>query len=278
MSWFSVAEAVFAEVEREERESGKKQPRTAAIAHAALILGKSESLISRYLTTYDVITRLMTDKTTDSLDILESIPFTVAEYIGRIARHDEDRAYGHVLAVLHGNAGVVEVRDDYLAMRAELKDGRSNIIERPEGQAPLERMTKAQFNDFVPDALTPLLSLPGEQILLPLEGLFPELDTSMIARLPGNKHVAITGYYQMPQKMSFPLAARFGRWAFSALHFHQYWIMVHPLSDPEPEVQQIREMADRYNIGSIGIAVSLAPYDYEVVRHPAPNYVPRPLP
>ncbi len=277
-TWFEICELIYSELEESDQSTDRRAKRAALITEVAGILGKSDSLIRRYMTAYDVMMGLMADKTTSDPAVLNSIPFAPIEYVGRIARYDEDRAYSHILALLHGGTGVAEVRADYNEMMALLKEGRTAIIERANGQAPIDRMSKAQFNDFVADAIMPLSGISPEVPDKSVSGSYPELESLMTLQLPDGNRVAVTGYYQMPPVMSFPLEKRFSIWAFAAQFFHQYWIVVHPLSDPEPEVEHILSMAKRYGIGSIGVALSIEAYDFTVVLNPEPDFAPRALP
>lgn len=277
-TWFEICELIYSELEESGQIADRRTKRAALITEVAGILGKSDSLIRRYMTAYDVMMGLMADKTTNDPEILNSIPFAPIEYVGRIARYDEERAYAHILALLHGGTGVAEVRADYNEMMALLKEGRTAIIERANGQAPIDRMSKAQFNDFVADSIIPLSGIEPGDSDESVDGSFPELETLKTLTLSGGKRAAVTGYYQMPAKMNFPLEKRFSIWAFAAQFFHQYWIVVHPLSDPEPEVEHIIRMAKRYGIGSIGVAVSLEAYDYDVMLKPDTQFVPSDLP
>lgn len=278
MSWYVVAAEIYKELSGYDGKTEQKLARANLISEASRVLQKSDSMIRRYLTTFDVLTDLVSEMSTGSPDFVAGIPFAAAEYIGRMARHDEDRAYGHVLAIVYGNAGVVEVRDDYKAMISMMKEGRTKFINRADGGVTLERMSKAQFNDFVADAIIPLSGIEPGDPDASIEGSFPELEMQRTLQMSDDRRGAVTGYYQMPPVMSFPLEKRFSIWAFAAQFFHQYWIVVHPLSDPEPEVEHIIRMAKRYDIGSIGVAVSLEAYDYDVMLKPDTQFVPKNLP
>lgn len=278
MNWYSVAEEIFFELACGAYENTQNLTRPELISAAAKMLGKSDSMIRRYLTAYDMLTGLMADKTTDNPDILGGIPFAAAEYIGRIARHDEDRAYGHVLSIVHGSAGVVDVRDDYNAMMSLLKEGRTKVIEFADGRESMSRMSKAVFDRFVAEAIFPLMKLGDGEIARALSGFFPEFECLQTLERSDGSRGAVVGFYQMPPKMNFPLERRFASWAFAAQYFHQYWIMVHPLSDPEPEVEKIMALVAKHGIGSVGVAVSHEPYDYNIMRKPDPDWEPRPLP
>ncbi len=294
-SWLEIADKVKARSEAISREIGAKSAIKTAGIEAAEALGRSEVLVRRYLIAERSLSALLPLVPNVTRENFHDLAFSTAEFIGRMRSLDEDMAAEWLGKAVGGNVKVVEARAAYEelaaafnAKKAALGETQGKIGKRSDQKSSSSQHLREhnRLVDFKDGAAQAAHKLFGENHSdsietddpIALDGVLetgPIFKWEEIGTPKFGTFVALPPYVFENEQV---FRARMGRIGFSSLYFHEYWLIIEPLSSAIDSMSFVR-FVERLDLPSVGIAM-LDPADGElkIIMTPNASFTPRAFP
>jgi len=289
-SWLEISDDVNLRSNELSKEVGPKAARKQAVSEAAKVLKRSEVLVRRYSTAAKSLRALLPLSPNIDRNDFGKLPFSTAEFIGRIRSLDEDLAVQWLNRAVDGDVKVLEVRAAYEELAAVIKEERqtrhddndrrsvaSSSIFEEHKQLQEFRATAEEFGKSL------LIKRHHSAIKTTISGSLEKLVEPSIVFAWSNGSsqrdglgtiVAIPKYQFDYEEILF---GKMGRIAFSALHFDEYWLVLESgLSNIG--VLKFVKFLNGLEIGSFGIIQHKGKGEFKVLMEPNKEYAARHIP